>query len=50
MSSAFSDRIGRRNVRDRVGHAAVFYYGAVFALVELAALIALIPNRRDSHS
>jgi len=35
---------------DRVGHPAVFYYGAVFALVGLVALIALIPNGRDSHS
>lgn len=33
---------------DRVGHAAVFYYGAVFALLGMVALIALIPNRRPT--
>jgi MFS family permease len=31
---------------DRIGHPAVFYYGAVFAAVGIVALIALIPNER----
>jgi MFS family permease len=35
---------------DRVGHPAVFYYGAVFALLGIVALIALIPNRRPIHT
>ena len=30
---------------DRVGHAAVFYYGAVFAIVGIIALLFLIPGR-----
>ena len=30
---------------DRVGHAAVFYYGAVFAIVGIIALLLLIPRR-----
>jgi MFS family permease len=30
---------------DRVGHAAVFYYGAVFAIVGIIALLLLIPGR-----
>jgi MFS family permease len=37
---------------DRIGHAAVFYYGAVFAAVGSVALILLIPwrqDRRGSH-
>ena len=37
---------------DRVGHAAVFYYGAVFAFVGSVALILLIPwrqGRSGSH-
>src|SRR5262249_7489715 len=29
---------------DRIGHAAVFYYGAVFAFLGIVALIALVPN------
>jgi len=29
---------------DRVGHPAVFYYGAVFAVLGIVALIALVPN------
>jgi MFS family permease len=32
---------------DRVGHAAVFYYGAVFAAVGSIALVLLIPRRRE---
>jgi MFS family permease len=31
---------------DRIGHPAVFYYGAVFAVVGIVALIALIPSVR----
>jgi MFS family permease len=31
---------------DRVGHAAVFYYGAIFAIVGSVALVILIPSRR----
>jgi MFS family permease len=34
---------------DRIGHPAVFYYGAVFAALGIVALIALIPNGR-AHS
>jgi MFS family permease len=30
---------------DRVGHAAVFYYGAIFGLVGSIGLIVLIPKR-----
>ncbi len=30
---------------DRAGHAAVFYYGAVFAIVGIIALLLLIPGR-----
>jgi MFS family permease len=33
---------------DRIGHPAVFYYGAVFAVIGIVALIALMPN--DSTS
>jgi len=33
---------------DRVGHAAVFYYGAVFAVIGMVALIALIPAARPA--
>jgi MFS family permease len=35
---------------DRIGHPAVFYYGAVFALLGMVALIALIPNVRPLRS
>jgi MFS family permease len=31
---------------DRIGHPAVFYYGAVFAALGIVALLALIPNAR----
>jgi MFS family permease len=31
---------------DRVGHPAVFYFGAAFALLGIATLIALVPNVR----
>jgi len=34
---------------DRVSHPAVFYYGALFALVGSAGLLVLIPDRRDSN-
>lgn len=32
---------------DRIGHVAVFYYGAVFALVGSIALVALVPDPRS---
>jgi MFS family permease len=35
---------------DRIGHPAVFYYGAVFAVVGIVALIVLIPNTHPNHS
>ena len=35
---------------DRIGHPAVFYYGAAFALLGMVALIALIPNPRPLRS
>ncbi len=35
---------------DRIGHPAVFYYGAAFALLGTMALIVLIPNTHPSHS
>ncbi len=35
---------------DRIGHAAVFYYGAVFAAVGSIALVLLIPPRRQRGS
>jgi hypothetical protein len=31
---------------DRVGHTAVFYYGAIFAAVGSVALVLLIPRTR----
>ena len=31
---------------DRIGHPAVFYFGAAFALLGMATLIALVPNAR----
>jgi len=34
---------------DRIGHPAVFYYGAAFALLGMLALIALIPNLRRTY-
>jgi MFS family permease len=34
---------------DRVGHAAVFYYGAFFAAVGMVALIWLVPAHRESR-
>ena len=33
---------------DRVGHAAVFYYGATFAFIGIVALAAMIPNTRPN--
>jgi MFS family permease len=35
---------------DRIGHPAVFYYGAVFAVIGIVALIALMPNARPIPS
>jgi MFS family permease len=35
---------------DRIGHPAVFYYGAVFAVLGIVALIALIPDARPPPS
>lgn len=34
---------------DHVGHAAVFLYGAAFALAGTVALVALIPARSTRH-
>ena len=34
---------------DRVGHAAVFYYGAFFAAVGIVALLVLMPARVGSR-
>jgi MFS family permease len=34
---------------DRVGHMAVFFYGAIFAAVGIAALLVLIPSRPPAH-
>ena len=31
----------------RIGHAAVFYYGAIFAVVGSIALFLLIPGKHD---
>jgi MFS family permease len=33
---------------DRIGHAAVFYYGAVFAAVGIVALLVLLPQTRNA--
>jgi len=35
-----------RNLGPRVGHAAVFYYGAASAIVGILALIILLPAQR----
>ena len=35
---------------DRIGHAAVFYYGAVLAIVGIVALLLLIPGSRPAAS
>jgi MFS family permease len=35
---------------DRIGHPAVFYYGAVFAVVGIVGLVVLIPNARPAPS
>jgi MFS family permease len=32
---------------DRIGHAAVFYYGAAFAVVGSIGLLLLIPAKQD---
>jgi hypothetical protein len=34
---------------DRVAHTAVFFYGAIFAVVGIVALIALVPSRAPAH-
>ena len=34
---------------DRVGHAAVFYYGVVFAIVGIIGLLVLIPEEQNKH-
>jgi MFS family permease len=34
---------------DRVGHAAVFYYGAVFAIVGIIGLLVLIPGGHHNY-
>ncbi len=34
---------------DRVGHAAVFYYGAFFAIVGIVGLLVLIPGGQNMH-
>jgi hypothetical protein len=34
---------------DHVSHRAVFFYGAVFAVVGSLALLALIPAKRPTH-
>jgi MFS family permease len=34
---------------DRIGHAAVFYYGAVFSIVGIIGLLVLIPGQ-SKHS
>jgi MFS family permease len=34
---------------DRVGHAAVFYFGATFALLGIGALLVLVPGARPRH-
>ena len=35
---------------DRVSHAAVFYYGAAFAIVGIIGLLVLIPGKKDRQS
>ena len=35
---------------DRIGHAAVFYYGAVFAVVGSIALLALVPEAENGRT
>jgi MFS family permease len=35
---------------DRIGHAAVFYYGAIFAVVGSIGLLLLIPGKHDRRS
>ena len=34
---------------DRIGHAAVFYYGATFALISCVALLTLMPGRQHAQ-
>jgi MFS family permease len=34
---------------DRVAHAAVFFYGAIFTIIGIAALLALMPSRAPAH-
>jgi MFS family permease len=35
---------------DRIGHAAVFYYGAAFAVVGSIGLLLLIPAKHDRRN
>ena len=35
---------------DRIGHAAVFYYGAAFAAVGIIALMLLMPRATERHA
>lgn len=35
---------------DRIGHAAVFYYGAAFAVVGSIGLLLLVPGTQDRHN
>jgi hypothetical protein len=34
---------------DRIGHAAVFYYGATFAIVGSIGLLVLVPGKQNNH-
>ena len=34
---------------DRVAHTAVFFYGAIFAVVGIVALLTLVPSRAPAH-
>lgn len=35
---------------DRIGHAAVFYYGAVFAVVGAIGLLVLVPGKHNGRN
>lgn len=48
MASADVD--GYHPLWDRVGHAAVFYYGAVFAIVGMIGLLVAIPGRHNNYA
>jgi hypothetical protein len=49
-SVAAQSELNEQQSLDRVGHPAVFSYGAVFALLGMVALMALIPNGRPTHA